>query len=105
MSPRAVRLSRTFNDQLVELIDFGVQRFGRRGAEQKKEKVFAPIEGLLAQTPAAKRPHPTLGLVVYPITDTPFIVLYDFTETELPVHFDFHKSASLDGLDPASAAW
>jgi len=105
MSPRAVRLSRTFNDQLVELIDFGAQRFGRRVAEQKKEKVFATIEGLLAQTPAAKHPHPTLGLVVYPITDTPFIVLDDFTETELRVHFDFHKSASLDELDPGSAAW
>ena len=105
MSPRAVKLSKTFNDQLVGQIDFGERRFGRRVAEQKKEKVLATIEGLLARTPAVKRPHPTLGLVVYPVTDTPFMVLYDFTETELRVHFVLHKSASLEDLDPNSAEW
>lgn len=105
MRPRAVKLSKTFNDQLVDLIDFGEQRFGTRVAEQKKEKVLATIDGLLARNPAVKRPDPTLGLVVYPVTDTPFIVLYDFTETELRAHFIFHKSASLEDLDPGSAEW
>ena len=105
MSPRAVKLSKTFNDQLIDQIDFGERRFGRRVAEQKKEKVLATIEGLLASTPGVKRPHPTLGLVVYPVTDTPFMVLYDFTETELRVHFVLHTSASLEDLDPKSAEW
>jgi plasmid stabilization system protein ParE len=95
----------TFNDQLIDQIDFGERRFGRRVAEQKKEKVLATIEGLLARTPAVTRPHPTLGLVVYPVTDTPFMVLYDFTETELRVHFVLHKRASLEDLDPNSAEW
>jgi plasmid stabilization system protein ParE len=105
MRPRAVKLSKTFNDQLVDHIDYGEQRFGTRVAEQKKEKVLATIEGVLARTPAVKRPHPTLGLVVYPITGTPFIVLYDFTETKLRVHFILHKNASLEDLDPKSAQW
>jgi plasmid stabilization system protein ParE len=105
MSARAVKLSKTFNDQLIDLIDFGEQRFGRRVAEQKKENVLATIEGLLARTPAVKRPHPTLGLVVYLVTDTPFMVLHDFTETELRAHFIVHKSASLEDLDPNSAEW
>ncbi|MEQ1696227.1 MAG: type II toxin-antitoxin system RelE/ParE family toxin [Hyphomicrobiaceae bacterium] len=105
MIPRAVKLSKTFNDQLVDQIDHGEQRFGRRVAEQKKEKVLATIEGLLARNPAVKRPHPALGLVIYPVTDTPFIVLYDFTETELRVHFILHKNASLEDLDPGAAEW
>jgi hypothetical protein len=32
MKPRAVKLSKTFNDQLVEQIDYGEQRFGARVA-------------------------------------------------------------------------
>ncbi len=105
MTPRTVRLSKTFNDQLVDLIDHGEQRFGTRVAEQKKEKVLATIETLLARSPAVKQRHPKLGLVVYPVSDTPFIVLYDFTESELRMHFIFHKSASREDLDPGSAEW
>jgi plasmid stabilization system protein ParE len=52
MRPRAVKLSKTFNDQLVDQIDYGEQRFGTRVSEQGKEKVLATIEGLLARTPA-----------------------------------------------------
>ena len=32
MKPRAVKLSKTFNDQPVEQIDYGEQRFGARVA-------------------------------------------------------------------------
>ncbi len=54
MKPRAVKLSKTFNDQLVEQIDYGEQRFGARVAEEKKERVLAAIENLLANNPAIK---------------------------------------------------
>jgi len=37
MTPRAVKLSKTFNDQLVDQIDHAEQRFGRRVAQQKME--------------------------------------------------------------------
>jgi plasmid stabilization system protein ParE len=105
MKPRAVKLSMTFNDQLVEQIDYGEQRFGARVAEEKKERVLAVIENLLANNPAIKPPHPALGLVVYPISDTPFFILYDYDERELRVHFIFRAGASLDDLDPNSAEW
>jgi hypothetical protein len=48
MSPRAVKLSKTFNNQLIDQIDFGERRFGRRVAEQKNEKVLATIAGQIA---------------------------------------------------------
>ena len=105
MKRRAVRLSKTFNDQLVEQIDCGEQRFGARVAEAKKERVLAIIENLLANNPAIKRPDPVLGLVVYPISDTPFFILYDYDEHLLRVHFVFRAGASLDDLDPNSAEW
>ena len=105
MRPRAVRLSKTFNDQLVEQIDLAEQRFGRRVAQQKMEQVFATIEDLLASSPAIKRPHPKLGLVVYPVSNTPLLIIYDFTETDLRVHFVVHRNADLGALDPASAEW
>jgi plasmid stabilization system protein ParE len=105
MKPRAVKLSKTFNDQLIEQIDYGEQRFGARVAEEKKERVLATIENLLANNPAIKRPHQALGLVVYPISNTPFFILYDYDEHELRVHFIFRAGASLDDLDPTSAKW
>ena len=41
MKSRAVKLSKTFNDQMVDQIEFGEQRFGARVAEEKKERVLA----------------------------------------------------------------
>ena len=102
---RTVRLSKTFNEQLVDLIDFGEQRYGSDIAEQKKNLVLAAIEITLAAHPRVKRLHPDLGLVVYPITNTPFVVLYDFDDVELRVHFVLHRHAALDAIDPKAAVW
>lgn len=105
MSRRTVRFSKTFNDQLVELLDWGAQRFGERVAEDKRQRVYSTIEGLLVTFPAIKKRHPELGLVLYPITGTPFVVLYDYDEQELRVHFIMHAHADRADLDPASADW
>lgn len=105
MRLRSVRLSKTFNDQLIELIDHGELEFGRRVAEQKKELLLATIENLLARSPGLKRPHEKLGSTVYPISRTPFSVLYDYDDEELRLHFVFRTGASFDDLDPASAEW
>lgn len=102
---RTVRLSRTFNDQLVELISFGEVRFGRQVAEQKTSAVFDTIERILRDRPAIKQRHAELGLVVYRISSTPFIVLYDYDERELRVFFILHIHADLDRIDPASVQW
>lgn len=102
---RTVRLSITFNDQLNDLLAQGQDRFGPAVAEEKRRKVYSTIRSYLAHYPKTKRPHKRLNLIVYPITDTPFVVLYDFDDAELRVHFVFHRRASLKGLDPKSAEW
>jgi plasmid stabilization system protein ParE len=102
---RRVVRSRTYVAQLKDLLDQGIERFGAAVVEQKLAQVDHTLEVFLARHPKAKRPDRRLGLRVYLVTDTPFIVLYDFTETELRAHFIFHKSASLEDLDPNSAEW
>jgi plasmid stabilization system protein ParE len=102
---RTVRLSRTALDQLNTLLAQGVERFGVRIVAEKRDRVYAVIERFLAAHPAIKRPHPVLGLCVYPIIRTPFVVLYDFDDVELRVHFIFHRHADLRQLDPTSVEW
>ncbi len=102
---RSVRFSRTFLYQLDNLLAQGAQRFGKAVVLSKRDLVYDMVENHIVSYPGGKRPDRRLRLVVYPITDTPFVVLYDFDDAELRVHFVFHKSASLRGLDPKSAQW
>lgn len=102
---RSLRLSVTFNDQLNELLAHGEDRFGVAVANEKRAKVYSTIRNILSRHPRAKRPHRRLKLVVYPVTDTPFVVLYDYDDTELRVHFLLHHRTSLRDLDPTSAEW
>ena len=97
--------SRTFHNQLRDLLDAGLPHFGATLIAEKRDRVRHTIERLLTTHPNIKRPHTTLGLAVYPITGTPFVVLYDFDDGELRAHFIFHKHANLCDLDPASAEW
>jgi hypothetical protein len=102
---RSVRLSKTFDEQLINYIDEGAQKYGDRLAIEKKAIVYRTIEQLLAQSPAIKRRDPELGLVVYPISYTPFFVLYDYDDAELRVHFIFIKGKPLSSINPAGAEW
>ncbi len=104
---RTVRYSVTARDQLRELLAAGLPRFGPRVVAEKRDLVYDTIDNFLARFPATKKPHATLGLVIYPITDTPFLVLYDYDNAELRVLFVLLKGAGtrLDDLDPASAEW
>ena len=102
---KTVRLSKTFERQLTELLDYGEQQFGRAVAGTSKARVDRTIRAFLAAYPATKSIDPTLGLTRYPVARTPFVLLYDFDDTELRVHFIFHKRASLEDLDSVSAEW
>ena len=102
---RNVRVSKTAFDQLNALLAQGIEPFGVRVVAEKRDRVYATIEHVLAAFPAIKRRHPGLGLCVYPIARTPFVVLYDFDDTELRVHFIFHRHADLHDLDPGSIEW
>lgn len=102
---RRVVRSRTYVSQLKDLLDQGIERFGIAVVEKKLALIDRTLEEFLARHPMAKRPDRKLGLRVYPVSDTPFLVLYDFTDTELRAHFIFHESASREDLDPNSAEW
>jgi plasmid stabilization system protein ParE len=102
---RIVVYSVTARDQLRDLLAQGVPRFGPQVVAQKRDRVFAFIDGFLARHPATKRPNPELGLVVYPITGTPFAVLYDFDDATLRIHFFIHVRAAVRDIDPASVEW
>ena len=102
---RSVRLSITFNDQLNELLAHGEDRFGTILADEKKALVFATIRGHLADFPASKARDPKLALHVYPVKNTPFVLLYDFDDSELRIHFVLHRRADLRHIDPADAEW
>jgi plasmid stabilization system protein ParE len=102
---RNVRVSKTALDQLNALLAQGIEPFGVRVVAQKRDRVYSTIEHVLAAFPAIKRPHPGLGLCVYPIARTPFVMLCDLDDTELRVHFIFHRHADLHDLDPGSAEW
>ena len=102
---RTVRLSKTALEQLNALLEQGVPVFGARVVAEKRDRLYDPVQDFLAVHPRAKKPHRRLKLRVYPIADTPFMVLYDFDDAELRVHFVLHRGAYLRDLDPASAEW
>ena len=102
---RSVRYSKTFNDQLVDLIAMGEERFGQRVAESKKRLLFQTISKFLIEYPDIKRPNPVLGLVAYPINNTPFIVVYDFDDHELRMHFVFLAGIELSDIEPSRIEW
>jgi plasmid stabilization system protein ParE len=102
---RTLRFSKTFERAFDELLAQGEPRFGVEMVARKRAIVLTTIATFLAAHPNAKTPHPRLGLVVYPVSKTPFVVLYDFDDHELRVHFILHKHASLDELDVTAAEW
>ena len=101
---RRVRLSKTFLDQLDTLLEQGFPRFGATVVTQKRDLVFNLITNHLAHYP--KIPiDPDLGLHIYPVSQTPFILIYDFDDAELRVHFILPSRMDRSDLDPASAEW
>lgn len=102
---RTIRVSRTFLDQLNELLDQGEQRFGRAVIDEKKSLVYGAIRKHIALFPASRMREPDLGLYIYPVTATPFVLLYDYDDVELRIHFVLHKRADRTGIDPSDIEW
>lgn len=102
---RRIVRSRTYVAQLKTLLDQGIERYGITLVEKKLAQLDHTLLDFLASFPKAKQPDSRLGLRVYPVSDTPFVVIYDFTDTELRVHFVFHKNASLEDIDPTTTEW
>lgn len=102
---RSIVYSITFNDQLNEYLMMGEAKFGAAVVDAKKTLVYATIRNILANNPGIKRPDPTLGLVVYPISRTPFFILYDYDDAELRVHAIFLSGKPFTEIDLTSVEW
>jgi hypothetical protein len=57
----------------------------------------------------ARYPHKAiddqLGLYVYPVLRTPFVLIYDFDEEEIRLHFIVPARADRTSIDPMSVEW
>jgi plasmid stabilization system protein ParE len=101
---RRVVRSRTYVAQIKTFIEQGTETFGAAVAERTLARIDRTIEQHLARFP--KKPiDDRLGLYVYWVARTPFVLIYDFDEHELRVHFIVPARADLTSIDPMSADW
>ena len=101
---RRIVRSRTYVAQLKTFIREGAETFGAAVAERTLSRIDQTIAHHLARYPK-KRFDDRLGLYVYPVPRTPFVLIYDFDEAELRVHFIVHGRADRTRIDPTSAEW
>lgn len=101
---RRVVRSRTYVAQLKTYIQQGTEAFGSVVAARSLARIDHTIEHHLAHYP--KKPiDDQLGLYVYAVTHTPFVLIYDFDDDELRVHFIVPARADRTAIDPLSAHW
>lgn len=101
---RRIVRSRTYVRQLQGLLDYGARAFGSEVVGTKLARVDRVLEHI-AHFPATGTPDPQLGLLVYPISKTPFVAIYDFDDDELRVHFIVHGRADRSRLDANDVVW
>jgi hypothetical protein len=77
-------------------------RFGERVVAKKKALVFRTIRDHLDHFPASRVRDEDLGLHIYHVTNTPFVLAYDFDELELRIHYVLYESADRTRIDPAT---
>lgn len=106
-SLRRVVYARTFREQLARFIEQGERRYGARLAEEKEHLVLDFIDTTLARSPGLKPRHPALGLVFYPVSRTPFIVVYDHDDQEVRVMACLLQGAGerIDDFDAGTVDW
>ena len=87
------------------LLAQGLAYYSAEFVEQKRQLVFAAIRRHIIHFPATRICDSELGLYLYPVTKTPFVIVYDFDDAEVRIHFILHKSADRRSIDPTSATW
>lgn len=101
---RRVVRSRTYVAQLKTFIQQGTETFGVAVAERTLARIDYTIEQHLARYP--KKPiDDQLGLYVYAVSRTPFVLIYDFDEEEIRIHFIVPARADRTRIDPISVDW
>jgi hypothetical protein len=71
----------------------------------KQGRLYDTIDNHLVHFPRTAKFDSRLGLYVYSVSQTPFVVLYDFDDDEPRVHFVLHARADRRRIDPASVIW
>lgn len=102
---RRVRYSRTARVRLARLLELVVPRYGVAKVAEKRNLLRSTVKNHLAQFPRVKQRHPELGLVVYLVSNTPFMVLYDYDDDELRFHFIFFQGTPIDEIEPEAVEW
>lgn len=101
---RRVVRSRTYVAQLKTFIAQGAETFGAAVAERTLAHIDHTIERHLARHPR-KPIDEQLGLYVYAVSRTPFVLIYDFDEEEIRMHFILPARADRTRIDPMSVDW
>jgi hypothetical protein len=101
---RLVRYSVTFAKQLDLLLAQGEPKFGARVIDAKRELVYDTIDHRLAASPK-REPDPELGLCVYSIAKTPFVVVYDFDDDEVHAYFLLHRGQDRREINSTEVEW
>jgi len=101
---RRIVRSRTYFAQLRTLLEHGSAVFGTAVAERTLARIDHVIERHLAQFPR-KPVDRQLGLSVFSILRTPFVLIYDFDDSELRVHFIVPMRQDRKRIDPKSVEW
>jgi hypothetical protein len=96
---RTVRVSKTALDQLNALLAQGIEPFGVRVVAEKRDRVYATIEHVLAAFPAVKRPHPTWDFASIRSPERRSSCSMISTIPKLRVHFIFLSHGDLRDLD------
>jgi hypothetical protein len=101
---RRVVRSRTYVAQLKTLIRQGTETFGVAVAERTLARIDHTIEQHLARYPH-KPIDDQLGLYVYPVLRTPFVLIYDFDDEEIRLHYFLPARADRAKIDLRSVEW
>jgi hypothetical protein len=102
---RRIRRSVTYVTQLQDLLDFSAATFGMTVASAKLARIDKLLKDNLAYFPATGLHDTQLKLFVYPISQTPFVVIYDFDDTELRLHMIVHGRADRSRINPDEVKW
>jgi mRNA-degrading endonuclease RelE of RelBE toxin-antitoxin system len=90
--------------QLKTFIEQGTEAFGAALAERTLARIDYTIEQHLARY--SKKPiDDGLGLCVYAVRRTPFVLIYAFDEEDVRVHLIVPARADRTSIDPMSVEW
>lgn len=102
---RRVRLSRSFAETFKKQLLYGASRYATLVVEDKRARVERTIFEVLCSNPGIGKFVPDLGLRLYRVSKTPFILLYDFDDNELRMHPLVHARSDRSGIDLAEVDW